>query len=110
MALRGVDFVVHAAALKQVPAIEYNPIEAIKTNIIGAENVIKASINNNIKSVIALSTDKASSPINLYGATKLVSDKLFVSSNSLVGSKKQNFLLLDMEMLCSLEDQLYRFF
>ena len=91
MALRGVDFVVHAAALKQVPAIEYNPIEAIKTNIIGAENVIKASINNNIKSVIALSTDKASSPINLYGATKLVSDKLFVSSNSLVGSKKTKF-------------------
>ncbi len=91
MALRGVDFVVHAAALKQVPAIEYNPIEAIKTNIIGAENVIKASINNNIKSVIALSTDKASSPVNLYGATKLVSDKLFVSSNSLVGSKKTKF-------------------
>ncbi len=91
MALRGVDYVIHAAALKQVPAIEYNPIEAIKTNIIGAENVIKASINNKIKNVIALSTDKASSPINLYGATKLVSDKLFVSANSLVGSQKTKF-------------------
>ncbi len=91
MAFKNVDIVVHAAALKQVPAIEYNPIEAIKTNIIGAENIIKAAINNNISKVIALSTDKASSPINLYGATKLVSDKLFISANNLVGKNKTKF-------------------
>ena len=87
MALRGVDIVVHAAALKQVPAAEYNPIEAIKTNIIGSENVATASIERNVKKVIALSTDKAANPINLYGATKLASDKLFVASNALSGGK-----------------------
>lgn len=81
-ALRGVDHVVHAAALKQVPAAEYNPFEAVKTNIHGAQNVIEASIEQGIQRVIALSTDKASSPMNLYGATKLVSDKLFVAGNS----------------------------
>ena len=75
-AMEGVDYVVHAAALKQVPATEYNPFEAIKTNIIGAKNVIDAAIKNNVKKVVALSTDKAAAPINLYGATKLASDKL----------------------------------
>ena len=78
LALRNVDYVVHAAALKQVPAAEYNPTEFIKTNIDGAKNVIQASLQNNVKKVIALSTDKACNPINLYGATKLVSDKLFI--------------------------------
>jgi len=82
-ALSGVDFVIHAAALKQVPAAEYNPIECIKTNVIGAENVINACINQKIKKVIALSTDKAVNPVNLYGATKLCSDKLFIAANHL---------------------------
>lgn len=80
-ALRGVDYVIHAAALKQVDTAEYNPMEFVKTNILGSENVIQASLDNNVKKVIALSTDKASSPVNLYGATKLTADKLFVSSN-----------------------------
>jgi UDP-N-acetylglucosamine 4,6-dehydratase/5-epimerase len=90
-AMEGVDYVIHAAAMKQVPAAEYNPMECIKTNIYGAENVIRASIKNNVKKVIALSTDKAANPINLYGATKLASDKLFVSANNMVGSKKTRF-------------------
>ena len=90
-AMEGVDYVIHAAAMKQVPAAEYNPMECIKTNIYGAENIIKASIKNNIKRVIALSTDKAANPINLYGATKLASDKLFVSANNMVGSKEVRF-------------------
>ena len=81
MALRGVDYVVHAAALKQVDTAEYNPMEFVKTNILGSENVIQASIDAGVKKVVALSTDKASSPINLYGATKLTADKLFISSN-----------------------------
>ena len=81
MALRGVEYVVHAAALKQVDTAEYNPMEFVKTNILGSENVIQASINCGVKKVVALSTDKASSPANLYGATKLTADKLFVSSN-----------------------------
>ena len=81
MALRGVDYVVHAAAFKQVDTAEYNPMEFVKTNILGSENVIQASIANGVKKVVALSTDKASSPANLYGATKLTADKLFVSSN-----------------------------
>lgn len=84
-ALKGIDIVVHAAALKQVPAAEYNPIECIKTNVIGAENVINACIDNRVKKVIALSTDKAVNPVNLYGATKLCSDKLFVAGNHLSG-------------------------
>ena len=88
LAFQGVDFVVHAAAMKQVPASEYNPMECIKTNINGANNVIQAAIYNNIKKVIALSTDKASSPINLYGASKLASDKLFIAGNHLTGKKK----------------------
>jgi UDP-N-acetylglucosamine 4,6-dehydratase/5-epimerase len=90
-AMEGVDYVIHAAALKQVPAAEYNPMETIKTNIYGAENVIKAAIKNNVKRVIALSTDKAANPINLYGATKLASDKLFVAANNMVGSRETRF-------------------
>tara|TARA_A200000113_G_scaffold225953_1_gene248985 strand:+ start:1697 stop:2695 length:999 start_codon:yes stop_codon:yes gene_type:complete len=86
-----VDFVIHAAALKQVPAAEYNPMECIKTNIHGAENVIKACINNNVEKVIALSTDKAANPINLYGATKLASDKLFVAANNMASGRKSRF-------------------
>ena len=90
-AMSQVDFVVHAAALKQVPAAEYNPMECIKTNIHGAENVIEAAISNSVEKVIALSTDKAASPINLYGATKLASDKLFVSANNIVGERPTRF-------------------
>jgi UDP-N-acetylglucosamine 4,6-dehydratase len=90
-AMEGVDYVIHAAALKQVPAAEYNPFEFIKTNVIGAENVINAAINNNVRHVVALSTDKAANPINLYGATKLCSDKLFVSGNSYSGRRQTRF-------------------
>lgn len=90
-ATRGVDIIVHAAALKQVPASEYNPTEAIKTNIKGAENLINACIANKVDKLIALSTDKAANPINLYGATKLVSDKLFVAANNLSGKKNTVF-------------------
>lgn len=90
-AFRGVDYVIHAAALKQVPAAEYNPTECIRTNINGAENVIRAAIENGVKRVIALSTDKAASPINLYGATKLASDKLFVAANNMVGAAFPRF-------------------
>ncbi len=90
-AMHGVDYVIHAAALKQVPAAEYNPMECIKTNIHGAENVIKAAIDNNVKKVIALSTDKAANPINLYGATKLASDKLFVAANNMTGKRVTQF-------------------
>ena len=86
-----IDFVVHAAALKQVPAAEYNPLECIKTNIYGAENVISACIQNKVKKVIALSTDKAAGPINLYGATKLASDKLFVAANNFTGPSNTIF-------------------
>ena len=90
-ALRGIDICVHAAAMKQVVASEYNPLEAVKTNIIGAENVIHSCINNNVDKVIALSTDKASSPINLYGVTKLASDKIFIAANNITGKKKTKF-------------------
>jgi len=90
-AMNGVDFVIHAAALKQVPAAEYNPTECIKTNINGAENVIFAALANNVKKVIALSTDKAANPINLYGATKLASDKLFVAANNMSGGHETLF-------------------
>lgn len=86
-----VDYVIHAAAIKQVPAAEYNPMECIKTNIHGAENVIKASIENNVEKIIALSTDKAANPINLYGATKLASDKLFVAANNITGGHRTRF-------------------
>lgn len=90
-AMKGVDFVIHAAAQKQVPAAEYNPMECIKTNVHGAENVIQAAIYNDVEKVIALSTDKAANPINLYGATKLCSDKLFVAANNMVGKAKTRF-------------------
>lgn len=90
-ALRGVDFIVHAAALKQVPAAEYNPFEAIKTNVLGAQNVIRAAIRQNVKRVIALSTDKAANPVNLYGASKLCSDKLFIAANTMSGEKGARF-------------------
>ncbi|MDC0360705.1 UDP-N-acetylglucosamine 4,6-dehydratase (inverting) [Alphaproteobacteria bacterium] len=90
-AMRGIDFVIHAAALKQVPAAEYNPMECIKTNIHGAENVILAAIDNQVEKVIALSTDKAANPINLYGATKLASDKLFVAANNMTGQNPTRF-------------------
>lgn len=93
-AFDGVDYVVHAAALKQVPACEYNPNEAIKTNIHGAMNVIEAALDTNVKKVVALSTDKAVNPVNLYGGTKLVSDKLFVAANAYVGSKDLNFSIV----------------
>lgn len=91
LAMKGVDFVVHAAALKQVPAAEYNPMECIKTNINGAQNVIDAAIANNVEKAIALSTDKAANPINLYGATKLASDKLFTAANNIVGDGRTRF-------------------
>lgn len=90
-AFSGVDYVIHAAAIKQVPAAEYNPMECIKTNINGAENVIRAAIANKVQKVIALSTDKAANPINLYGATKLASDKLFVAANNMVGPGQTRF-------------------
>jgi UDP-N-acetylglucosamine 4,6-dehydratase len=90
-AMRGVDFVIHAAALKQVPAAEYNPMECIKTNVYGAENVIEAALANEVEKVIALSTDKAANPINLYGATKLASDKLFVAANNMAGGHVTRF-------------------
>lgn len=93
-AMNGVDFVIHAAALKQVPAAEYNPMECIKTNIHGAENVIKAALANNVEKVIALSTDKAANPINLYGATKLASDKLFVAANNMAGGARTRFAVV----------------
>jgi UDP-N-acetylglucosamine 4,6-dehydratase len=90
-AFHGVDYVIHAAALKQVPAAEYNPFEAVKTNILGAQNVINVSIDQGVKRVIALSTDKAANPINLYGATKLCADKLFVAGNTYVGQEQTRF-------------------
>jgi len=90
-AFDGVDYVVHAAAIKQIPAAEYNPFEAVKTNIMGAQNIIEAAIDKGVQRVVALSTDKASSPVNLYGATKLVSDKLFVAGNAYVGKHDTAF-------------------
>lgn len=93
-AFNGVDYVVHAAALKQVPACEYNPFEAIKTNVIGAKNVIECAIDCGVKRVVALSTDKACAPINLYGATKLCSDKLFISGNNYSGEKDTRFAVV----------------
>jgi UDP-N-acetylglucosamine 4,6-dehydratase/5-epimerase len=91
MAIEGVDVVIHAAALKQVPTAEYNPFEAVKTNIIGGQNVIDACLHANVPKVIALSTDKAAAPINLYGATKLASDKLFIAANNYKGSRNIKF-------------------
>ena len=91
MAMDGVDIVIHAAALKQVPAAEYNPFEAVKTNVIGGQNVIEAALSRGAKKVISLSTDKAAAPINLYGATKLTSDKLFISANNYKGERDLKF-------------------
>ena len=85
--LEGIDVVIHAAALKQVPTAEYNPFECIKTNVLGAQNLIEACINAGVKNVVALSTDKAAAPINLYGATKLCSDKLFTAANNIRGAR-----------------------
>ncbi len=93
-ALEGIDTVVHAAALKQVPAAEYNPFEFIKTNVIGAENLIQACLDSGVKRVVALSTDKAAAPINLYGATKLCSDKLFIAANNIRGSRNVRFAVV----------------
>ena len=90
-ALEGIDTVVHAAALKQVPAAEYNPIEFINTNVLGAENVVQACLDTGVNRVVALSTDKAAAPINLYGATKLCSDKLFVAANNIKGKRDLRF-------------------
>ncbi|MFN8785260.1 MAG: UDP-N-acetylglucosamine 4,6-dehydratase (inverting), partial [Pseudanabaena sp.] len=90
-ACEGIDIVVHAAALKQVPTAEYNPIEFIRTNVLGSENVIEAALDSGVKRVVALSTDKAAAPINLYGATKLCSDKLFVAANNIKGSRELRF-------------------
>jgi UDP-N-acetylglucosamine 4,6-dehydratase/5-epimerase len=90
-AMEGVDIIIHSAALKQVPAAEYNPFEAVKTNIIGGQNVIDAALSQGVKKVIALSTDKAAAPINLYGATKLVSDKLFIAANNYKGKNEIKF-------------------
>ena len=93
-AMQGIDTVIHAAALKQVPAAEYNPDETIKTNIFGAQNIIQSAIDNNVKKVVALSTDKAANPINLYGATKLASDKLFSAANNYVGASDIKFSIV----------------
>ena len=93
-ALEGTDYCIHAAALKQVPACEYNPAEAIKTNVGGAQNVIDASLDCGVKKVVALSTDKAVNPVNLYGGTKLVSDKLFIAANAYAGNKDINFSIV----------------
>ena len=90
-ALEGIDIVVHAAALKQVPAAEYNPFEFIKTNVLGAQNLIEACLNKGVQRVVALSTDKAAAPINLYGATKLCSDKLFIAANNIIGDRDLRF-------------------
>jgi UDP-N-acetylglucosamine 4,6-dehydratase len=93
-AMQDVDYVIHAAALKHVPVAEYNPFECVKTNIHGAENVVKSAIKNNVDKVIALSTDKAANPINLYGATKLASDKIFVAGNNITGKSKTKFAVV----------------
>jgi len=93
-AFDGVDYVIHAAALKQVPACEYNPFEAVKTNVMGAQNVIDAALDRKVKRVVALSTDKACAPINLYGATKLCSDKLFIAGNAYAGAKDTRFAVV----------------
>ena len=90
-ALERIDTVVHAAALKQVPAAEYNPMEFINTNVLGAENIVQACLDTSVKRVVALSTDKAAAPINLYGATKLCSDKLFIAANNIKGHRDLRF-------------------
>src|SRR5581483_8723855 len=94
LAMRDIDYVVHAAALKQVPTAEYNPFECIRTNVFGAENVVYAALRRNIRKVIALSTDKAANPVNLYGASKLASDKIFVAANNLAGADGTRFAVV----------------
>lgn len=94
MAMRDVDYIVHAAAMKSVPAAEYNPFECIRTNVLGAENIIRAALRTNVKKVIALSTDKAVNPINIYGASKLASDKTFIAANSLAGEGGSRFAIV----------------
>ncbi|MGH6871691.1 MAG: UDP-N-acetylglucosamine 4,6-dehydratase (inverting) [Rhizomicrobium sp.] len=94
MAMRDVDYVIHAAALKQVPAAEYNPFECIRTNVLGAENLVYAALRRNVRKVIALSTDKAANPVNLYGASKLASDKIFVAANNLAGADGTRFAVV----------------
>ena len=91
MAFAGIDYVIHAAAIKHVPVAEYNPFECIRTNVQGAENVVRACLKNKVKKVIALSTDKAANPVNLYGASKLASDKIFVAANNLSGKQALSF-------------------
>ena len=91
------DILIHSAAMKHTDA-EYNPFEVVKTNVMGAQNVIDACLKNNVKKVIALSTDKASSPVNIYGASKLTSDKLFIAANNYAGKSKNKFSVVDMEM------------
>jgi UDP-N-acetylglucosamine 4,6-dehydratase (inverting) len=101
-ALEGIDIVIHAAALKQVPAAEYNPFECIKTNVLGAQNLIEACLDTGVARVVALSTDKAAAPINLYGATKLCSDKLFVAANNIVGNRDLRFSVVRYgNVMCS---------
>ena len=97
-ALNEIDYVIHTAAMKHVHIAEYNPVECIKTNVLGAETLINACLESNVEKVVALSTDKAAAPINLYGATKLTSDKLFIAANNIKGKRKINFSVLDMEM------------
>ena len=109
-AITDVDYVLHAAALKQVPAAEYNPSEFIKTNILGTENIIKASINAKVKKSIMLSTDKASNPINLYGATKLVADKLFISANFSDNNKTTKFSVVRYGNVAGSRGSIYPFF
>jgi len=109
-AMDGVDFVIHAAALKHVPVAEYNPMECIKTNIGGAENVIEASIECGVKKVIALSTDKAANPVNLYGATKLASDKLFIAGNNIVGKRDTRFSVVRYGNVVGIEGSVIPFF
>ena len=94
ISLQGGDYVIHAAALKQVPSSEYNPFEVIKTNVLGAQNLVEACLQSNVKKVIALSTDKAAAPINLYGASKLCSDKLLIAANNISGKKKIKFSIV----------------
>lgn len=109
-AFDNVDYVIHAAAMKQVPACEYNPFEAIKTNINGAENIIEAALDKKVKKVIALSTDKAVNPINLYGGTKLVSDKLFISANAYSGGKGTIFAIVRYGNVCGSRGSVIPFF
>ena len=108
-ASEGIENIVHAAALKQVPSTEYNPFEAIQTNIIGSQNVIKAALTNNVKKVVALSTDKACAPINLYGATKLCSDKLFISANNIKGKRSIKFSVVRYGNVFGAEDLCFHY-